>query len=251
MTSTAEEPKRNIYELFMLGLCLYVLLALAATTFFELGPDVEAILDYVDTGICLLFLLDFFGKLVTAKSKLGYLKWGWIDFVSSIPMVGPLRWGRLARVVRILRVLRGAKASKTLAAQILRNRAESAFAAAALITLLVIVFSSVAILHFEGTDNANIHGAGDALWWAFVTVTTVGYGDKYPVTHGGRIIAAIAMTAGVGLFGTFTGFVAAWFLKPGEREQEDELELVRKKLESIDDHLRNLSNQTPPTAKGA
>ena len=109
----------------------------------------------------------------------------------------------------------------------------------------------MAILHFEGTDNANIQGAGDALWWAFVTVTTVGYGDKYPVTHGGRIIAAIAMTAGVGLFGTFTGFVAAWFLKPGEREQEDELELMRRKLESIDDHLRNLSNQAPPTARGA
>jgi voltage-gated potassium channel len=61
--------------------------------------------------------------------------------------------------------------------------------------------------------------AEDALWWAYVTITTVGYGDKFPVTSEGRLIAGFLMTAGVGLFGTFTGFVASWFVEGREDEQ--------------------------------
>ena len=62
------------------------------------------------------------------------------------------------------------------------------------------------------SPSGNIKNFSDGLWWAFTTITTVGYGDKYPVTTEGRIIAAILMTAGVGLFGTFTAFVASWFV---------------------------------------
>ena len=61
--------------------------------------------------------------------------------------------------------------------------------------------------------DANIKTAEDALWWSYVTITTVGNGDRFPVTTGGRIIGTLLMTAGVGLFGTFTAFVSSWFLK--------------------------------------
>ena len=71
--------------------------------------------------------------------------------------------------------------------------------------------------------NSNIKTAEDAIWWAWVTITTVGYGDKYPVTTEGRIIASFLMTAGVGLFGTFTGFIASWFLeKKSDIQNSDE-----------------------------
>jgi voltage-gated potassium channel len=156
-------------------------------------------------------------------------------------MAEPLRWGRLARVVRIVRRLRGVRSSKRLAEYVMRRRAQSAFMGAALTALLVVVFSSIAILHFESAkaETANIKTAGDALWWAFVTVTTVGYGDRYPVTPGGRIVAAVAMTAGVGLFGTFTGFVASWFLEPAEQEQESEFADIRRRLDVIQKHLES------------
>lgn len=236
------KPVAGIYELFMLGLCVYVLVALAVMTFLPLNAGVVVILDRVDTGICFIFLADFFGKLALSRDRLGYLKWGWIDFISSIPMVGPLRWGRFARVVRILRLLRGVRSGKSLVAYILKRRAESAFSAAALTALLTIVFASIAVLHFERSPESNIHTPEDALWWALATVTTVGYGDVYPVTSGGRVIAAITMVAGVGLFGTFTGFVATWFLAPGEEEQEDELETIRGQLEDMRRQLARLAD---------
>jgi voltage-gated potassium channel len=93
----------------------------------------------------------------------------------------------------------------------------------------MVIFSSVAILQVENAPNSNIRTAEDALWWAYVTITTVGYGDKYPVTTEGRIIAAVLMTVGAGLVGTFTGFAASWFVEGRLEEQEEEEELEKKK----------------------
>jgi voltage-gated potassium channel len=231
----------SVYELFMLVLCAYVLIALAAMTFCRLDEDVQRILEYVDIGVCMVFLADFCVQLATAKSKLGYLKWGWIDLLSSVPMVGPLRWGRLARVVRTLRLLRGLKSARMISTYLAKRRSDSAIAAVALVALLTIVFASIAVLHFERDfRSANIVTAEDALWWAVATITTVGYGDRFPVSTGGRFVAAIAMTVGVGLFGTFTAFVATWFIEPGEQEQDDELELIRRQLAAMEAKLDQL-----------
>ena len=83
------------------------------------------------------------------------------------------------------------------------------------VSILLVVFASVAVLQFEPlAENSNIRSPQDALWWAYVTITTVGYGDRFPVTPEGRLIGGALMTAGVGLFGTFTAATAAWFISP-------------------------------------
>ena len=94
------------------------------------------------------------------------------------------------------------------------------FTAVSIIAVLMILFSSIAILQVEDQPNSNIKSAEDALWWSYVTITTVGYGDKYPVTTEGRLIAAVLMTVGVGLFGTFTGFLASWFVAERKKSEE-------------------------------
>jgi voltage-gated potassium channel len=86
---------------------------------------------------------------------------------------------------------------------------------------MMVIFSSVAILQVEDDPTGNIKTAEDALWWSYVTITTVGYGDKYLVTSEGRLIAAFLMTAGVGLSGTFTGYVASWFVEERNDGHED------------------------------
>jgi voltage-gated potassium channel len=83
-----------------------------------------------------------------------------------------------------------------------------------LVALLLTVFCSIAILHFENDSNGNIKTAEDAIWWAFVTITTVGYGDRFPVTSEGRIIAAVLMSAGVGC----SYFSVMWL--PGSSDQQ-------------------------------
>ena len=120
-----------------------------------------------------------------------------------------------------------------LASLVLRHRAGNTLLAASLVALLLIVFSSIAILHVERSEDSNIKSAEDAIWWSFVTITTVGYGDRFPVTTEGRFVAAILMCAGVGLFGTFSAFLAAWLISPEESARENELSELRKEMQSM------------------
>ena len=212
--------------------------ALALHSFVVLSPETIEILEIADFAICALFLVDFCLNLAYAENRTRYfLTWGWIDLLSSVPAVSALRWGRAARAVRILRVLRGVRATRLIAGAVLERRAQGVFLATLFVTLLLIVFASVAILQFEVVPDTNIKDAGDALWWAFVTITTVGYGDRYPVTGDGRVIGAVLMTAGVGLFGTFSGYVASWFLSP-QREQQSEIAELRDEIRTLRDSLR-------------
>src|SRR5579872_6160883 len=226
-----EAQELRPYQLFMFALGVYVLLSLAAQTFLPLSAETDAILGHVDDLICVAFFIDFWVNLFTAPSKLGYLKWGWIDLLSSIPMIDMARAGRLARIIRILRAFRGVRSGRFLADFLIHRRSDGAFFAIALLSVLMVLFSSIAILQFETAAGSNIRTPQDALWWAFTTITTVGYGDKFPVTTEGRMIAAVLMTAGVGLFGSFTGLMASWILRPARKDQEQDSELARLREE--------------------
>lgn len=93
--------------------------------------------------------------------------------------------------------------------------------AVSIITVLIIIFSSISILMVETTPESNIKTADDAMWWTFETITTVGYGDKYPVTGEGRLIGVVVMVSGVGLFGTYTAYIASLFLDVAKKEEEE------------------------------
>jgi voltage-gated potassium channel len=144
------------------------------------------------------------------------MKWGWIDLIASIPFLDFARAGRVIRLIRLVRVFRALKSTKLIYEHIAQNKKQSVLTSVALISILMIIFSSIAILQFETDINSNIKTAEDAIWWSYVTITTVGYGDKYPITTEGRIIGAILMTTGVGIFGTFTALVSSWFMQKNE-----------------------------------
>jgi len=92
--------------------------------------------------------------------------------------------------------------------------------AISVISVLIIIFSSISILIVETAPESNIKSSEDALWWTMETITTVGYGDKFPVTSEGRLIGVIVMIVGVGLFGTFTGYIATIFTQEKKLENE-------------------------------
>src|SRR5262245_11403693 len=114
------------YQLFMLALCLYALGVLAADVAIGLQPETRDVLEYADYLVCSIFFFDFLYCFVRAPDRTAYFfTWGWLDLLSSVPMLDFARWGRAARAVRIFRILRGLRAAKLLAKLIIERRAEN------------------------------------------------------------------------------------------------------------------------------
>lgn len=236
---TAEEHQSGPYLLFTLGLSIFALGSLAVDSVLHLDPRVHSVLEYADTAVCALFFIDFVVTLYRAPNRKRYLlQWGWLDLLSSIPTVNVLRIGRAARVVRILRVLRALRSARILARALMHRRAEGSSLAVILVVLLLIVVGSISVLQFESVPEGNIKSAEDALWWSVTTITTVGYGDRFPVTSEGRFVAVILMFAGVGLFGTVSGLVASWMLRPTDGHHTDELSLLRQEVRELKELLQ-------------
>lgn len=87
--------------------------------------------------------------------------------------------------------------------------------------MIILEFGASLVLIAEGkSPDANITTAGDAIWWAYVTITTVGYGDQFPVTTGGRLVGILVMTTGVGIFATFAGYISNKLLTPPQKDED-------------------------------
>jgi Ion channel. len=157
--------------------------------------------------------------------------------------------GRVVRIIRVFRVLRAFRSMKNLLTFFFGHRKFTSFAAVAASSLCVMVFSAIAVLNVEDSPEANIKDTGDAFWWAFVTMTTVGYGDKYPLTTEGRIIACVLMTAGAGLFATLTGLIASMFLQSKATDTDlkqlaHEVRTLAQKIDGISP-LRSNAQDSP------
>ncbi|MDH4058621.1 MAG: ion transporter [Cyclobacteriaceae bacterium] len=202
----------DLFGLIIFVLSVYVLGALLIDTLFNLDPEVSIVLGIFDDLICVIFLIDFGIGFYRAERKWEFMRWGWIDLISSIPAVEFLRAGRIFSIIRLIRILRVFRSIRVLVKHFKRNRVESAVSSMAIITILLMIFCSISILRFEDVPEGNINTAEDAIWWAIGTITTIGYGDLYPVTTGGRIIASVLIVFGVAMFGTLSGLITSWFI---------------------------------------
>jgi voltage-gated potassium channel len=167
----------------------------------------------VGTVLTVVFVTDFIIRLFAAPSKTAYFfkGGGWLDLLGSLPT---LRIFRLFRVVRVGRLLRRYGARKVVR-DLLASRAQGGLLFVSLLAILTLEFGGIFVLGVEQhAANANILTGAEALWWGIVTITTVGYGDFYPVTNPGRLIGAITMLIGIAVLGTLTGYLANAFLSP-------------------------------------
>ncbi|GAB3260638.1 potassium channel family protein [Larkinella harenae] len=243
--NSKNQDRMSRHEIIVLVLSIYVLVALLVRTVVRLSPDNDQLLDQIDFYICLFFLYDFARRFYLAEDKWAFMRWGWIDLLSSIPAFDWFRWGRMVRILRILPMIRAFRSTRSFLTYLFRNRAEGTLTVVLLTAVLLMLSASIAILNVETVPESNIKTPSDALWWAFVTITTVGYGDKFPVTTAGRLIAALLMVVGVGLFGTFTGYLAKFFVNQ-EQEKEDndlktllhEVRELRQKIEELENRMR-------------
>jgi len=232
-----KELKSTSYELFILALSILSIINLVLDWTIA-DPNVETVIFVMDFLLSLIFMGDFLLRLLTAESKSDYFfrQLGWLDLISSLPFPRA-KIARFARIIRALRLMRKFGLANMIR-EFVTDRAGSAVYSLALMVILMLEFGSIAILFAErSATEANIQSGADAIWWSFVTISTVGYGDFYPTTNQGRFVAIFVIIIGVGLFGVVTGFLTNTFLPEDEIQSEEEakenLELILAELQKI------------------
>jgi hypothetical protein len=213
------ELKSLGYEIFIGVLSIISIFNMIAGFFVD-DPDLTNIFSIMNGIYSIIFLGDFTYRILTAPSKSGYFfrQFGWADLLASLPF----EQTKILRVFRLVRVYRLMKkvGPKTILDALVKDRAGSALIILLLMGFFVLEFGSFAILKAEmANPDANIKTASDAIWYTLVTISTVGYGDRYPTTNWGRVIGSGIIIIGVGIFGTFTGYLANLFLSPQKKEE--------------------------------
>ncbi len=141
---------------------------------------------------------------------------GRLAFIGNIPFLAPLRLLQIWLFYNQLHKL-DLHVDKEFE---VRQNAQGVLLLFSFVAIVVFQTASVLILIFESGDPAsNIATSGDALWWSFVTVATVGYGDRFPITPGGRLVALLLMVVGIGMFGIFTSTLGDWFRRPRKQSE--------------------------------
>jgi voltage-gated potassium channel len=208
------------WEVFILGISVLAVFNLVAMALLR-NRDSEQTLAIMDGILTVIFVLDLIRRLLVARDRRRYLVagYGWIDVLAAWPFLHVLRLFRIVRTVVILQRFGGPlRAIRAF----FRNRAAGGLLSVLFIALLVLEFGSLAILAVErGAPNATITTADDAVWYVLVTMSTVGYGDMYPVTQAGRLVGSLIIIVGVGVFGTLTGYLANLFLSPSGASADD------------------------------
>ncbi|WCD86252.1 pH-gated potassium channel KcsA [Streptomyces xanthophaeus] len=178
----------------------------------EARAEVLRACTYVEWVVWGAFAADYLVRLGLTGNRLHFVRTHWLDLAAVVlPLVQPLRLLRL--VATLMLVGRRAR----MAPQIRLTT----YVAGAVVGLLM--FGSLAVLSVErDAPEGNIKNLGDAVWWSFTTMTTVGYGDHSPTTGLGRVLAVGLMLSGIALLGVVTANIAAWFISRFERDDQAE-----------------------------
>lgn len=221
------------YQLFMVLVTLLALAIAFAHYLIPLPATVDQVLYVVDSLVSVILLYDFFVHLFSKRGRVRYLlTYGWLDLLGALPGLPALRLARVLSLAVMLRELRDTtpKDARMAARQRL---AESTLLAVVLVVLVVVTIGSVLIVLIEApVKNANIKTGEDAVWWAIVTVATVGYGDKFPVTPMGRLIGTAMIVVGVSLFSVLTSYIATQFMARRKSTGVSEVELLRQEMQA-------------------
>lgn len=233
--------KKTIYESFMS--ILAIIAVIFAIKDFSGGLAQWQII--CDAIIYLIFLFDYLIRLIRSENKKAYIKENILDLISIIPFNSAFRIFRVARLAKLARLSRLSKLSKLIRVSAYIGRAANkcktffntnGFKYMLLLAMAFIGIGSIAIHYAEGMPLS------DAVWWAFVTTTTVGYGDISPASPLGRIIAMLLMIIGIGLIGSLTSTITSFFINTSSKTKsmsDETLEHIKLRI----DDVKNLSDE--------
>lgn len=238
-------------ELPLLVLALAMVPLLVLPLLLDLPGGVEASFVALDWFIWAVFAFEYVVRLVLTDRRWRFVRREWPDLlIIVLPFLRPLRIVRSARALRLLRLGRLVSVLSKAGQQGQRLLVRHKLHYAVLVTMVVVLGAAALILAAEEGGGGSIDSFGDALWWAVTTVTTVGYGDMFPVTPAGRGIAAFLMVAGIALFGVLTANVAAFFVEQ-DREADPAPEQFAEILRRLDRMEKRLEGNEESVSDGA
>lgn len=223
--------KKLLYEVVMSVLAIIaVILAI-----YDILHGLSPIQNYLDIGILTIFIIDYFIRLLFSKDKKEYIKSNILDLIAIIPFNSIFRAFRIFRLFKLVRFTKITKLGRlaVYSSRMIKKTNKffntNGFKYILLLVLLIILIGATGISYFENMSFS------DSLWWAFVTATTVGYGDLSPSTSIGRCIAVILMVSGIGLLGTLTSTITNYFLNFQKNTVTDEIiEKIKLQISDID-----------------
>lgn len=217
---------------------IFIIISITIETLGQLDKYAYKFLFDMDLLVSLIFMADFFICYYYSVNRRKFVKSEWFYLLVSLPFAHLAHWLMLEPTIglllflQIVRLLRSARGLEILVRILTVRRVTSILSVYALYLTVTLYFSSLAFYTFERSSNPNVHGYFDALWWSFITVTTVGYGDIAPVTVAGRVIAIVLILGGMGLFSIITAYLSSKFLamhgqethREGGRNREGDLD---------------------------
>ena len=231
-----ENPR---FQYLLLYLSIYVVIELYVSTIVDYTPQAQEITFWIDFGICMIFLFDFFSGLYHAENKWHFFKGHWVDFVSSIPLVGALRVGRVVKIFRILRVLRSAK---YLFQFFNKKNSFGTLQSIAVVSVMIIFFFSLSFFHLEASHNPRISSFQDSLWWTTITTITVGFlQDIPPVTVEGKFLSVVLILLGMIIFSTLIGTVTDYFIE--DEDIQANITEVGKRVDQLDNKMDEINKK--------
>ena len=199
-------------ETLTVAFSIYLLLAITGQLFYQFNAEVFKLFILFDSIACAVFLLDWIKRfrLAENKRKFFFNIWNFLDLVASLPVMFLIHYVGYLKIIRLVKLFKPMrlallyvrsykKTSKIELSKIFKLMG-------ILIFVLISTIGPILILQLE-SEVGNIKTAEDSLWWAYCTISTIGYGDKYPVTSVGRLITVFVSMGGISLFSIITGLI--------------------------------------------
>lgn len=204
----------------MIALALVSVFLLFFEVLADHSPAQTRSLELADLTIAFIFLSEFSIRLYRAPQRVLFLRQHWWELLASIPFTSEttqilraFNLLRLFRLMRLLRLIRFAVRFKILLENSARFAQQTYLVTICTLAGIVITAGALGFHYMEAKVNPNVHGLWDCFWWTIVTITTVGYGDIYPVTTGGRVLAIFLMLGGIATMGAATAAITAYVIE--------------------------------------